>query len=271
MRGNVIIYNFSSETVVGKLHLDVPIGFREANSPLIVAGVDLNIPSGQRVAVPITFAAPPSGYLRGDCECEFKDLKGRDSKCSFGLETWPEFGDFIESPISIRSLPGMEIRHAEFLNFQRSGGDRTWLTINGLRAEEDVGGRGTWFWVDRLNVDPLMPQMAFAAVAGLPEDGFLRMKLDRPMAMGRSVRVDLVDAAGQRFCIWENLGQNYFVKSSEIWLNIHDMQVYFWGRCTADPRFNPRRVTEIQLWFFRKTPGEKMRIELSWMTPCGMG
>jgi hypothetical protein len=79
--------------------------------------------------------------------------------------------------------------------------------------------------------------------------------------------VDLVDADGQRFCIWENLGQSYFVNSSEVWLNVHDMQIYFWGRCTVNPRFHPERVREIQLRFYCNKAGERMRVRLSWMEP----
>ena len=265
MHGEIRIYNFSEHPKHGRLLSSVPAGFQMSRelSPTNTSALD--VPAEGRVVVPVAFTAPTSGYASGECEFEFIDSSGRRSHASFGLEVWPEKENFIEHPLELRPLPNRQIKFPEFSDYRPGEFAGPWQTINGLHAT--AAGLGTVFWTDKASLDPLMPAMAFAAINGVPNDGFLRVQLDQPMAPGRTVRVDLVDADGQRFCIWENLGQSYFVKSSEVWLNVHDMQIYFWGHCLPDPTFHPERVKEIQLWFYRKTPGEKMRIQLSWMTP----
>jgi hypothetical protein len=267
MHGEIRIYNFSAKDVRGDLRSAVPGIFQGATPSPMGASTEVSIEAGGRVVVPVTFSAPPSGYARGDCEFVFTDSIGRESRASFGLETWPETQDFTESALPLRALPNRKLRFPEFPSYEPGNSGGAWQTINALRVAAAEDGRGDVFWAERPSLDPLMPAMAFAAVDGVPGDGFLRVQMDQPMAAGRNLRVDLVDADGQRFCIWENLGQSYFVKSSEVWLNVRDMQVYFWGHCTADPLFRPERVREIQLWFYRKTPGERTRVQLSWMTP----
>jgi hypothetical protein len=101
--------------------------------------------------------------------------------------------------------------------------------------------------VTTLNNDPLQPTMAIARVRGLPPRGFLRLQLDRPMEAGLKVRMDLIDRLGQRFTIWENLGASYFGRSDDVWLNLADFHIYFWGRCSEHPDFRAQDIEEIRL------------------------
>ena len=101
--------------------------------------------------------------------------------------------------------------------------------------------------VAKPNRDPLWPPLAIARVNGLPLQGFLRLQLDRPMDADFRVRVDLVDRHGQRFTVWENLGASYFGPNDDVWLNLEDFHIYFWGRCSENPVFRPQDVEEIRL------------------------
>ena len=111
--------------------------------------------------------------------------------------------------------------------------------------------------------DPLRPAMAVAGVNALPARGFLRLQLDRPMGPDFKVRVDLVDRSGQRFTIWENLGASYFGPSDDVWLNLEDFHVYFWGRCRQDPAFRAQEVDEILLRFECARANEPHVVRLS--------
>jgi hypothetical protein len=118
--------------------------------------------------------------------------------------------------------------------------------------------------VTQLNRDPLFPAMAIARVNGLPPRGFLRLQLDRPMDSAFGVRVDLVDHQGQRFTVWENLGASYFGPSDDVWLNLEDFHIYFWGRCSAHPVFRPQDVEEIRLRLYFTRANDQRSVRLSY-------
>lgn len=123
--------------------------------------------------------------------------------------------------------------------------------------------------VTKLNNDPLSPTMAIARVRGLPLRGFLRLQLDCPMDAGFRVRVDLVDRQGQRFTVWENLGASYFGPSDDVWLNLDDFHIYFWGRCSERPDFRPQDIDEIRLRFFFARAHDPRLIRLSFVQKRG--
>ncbi len=113
--------------------------------------------------------------------------------------------------------------------------------------------------------DPLRSRAVGARIDGLPKEGFIRLTLDRPMDRDFAAVVNLVDRHGQRFAIWENFGASYFdPKAKEIWLNLADFNVYFWGRCTEDPTFRPEDVREIQLrvYIAKANDPREVRIEV---------
>jgi hypothetical protein len=123
--------------------------------------------------------------------------------------------------------------------------------------------------VTKLNNDPLWPTMAIARVSGLPPRGFLRLQLDRPMGSDFRVRVDLVDRHGQRFTVWENLGASYFGPNDDVWLNLEDFHIYFWGRCSEHPVFRPQDVEEIRLRLYFARANDPRLIRLSFVQKRG--
>jgi hypothetical protein len=160
-----------------------------------------------------------------------------------------------------------------------------WTGINGLVVEADGPGKrpntqdsesNTRDTADavalrmsmmKLSNDPLWPPVAIARVRGLPLQGFLRLQLDRPMDSDFKVRVDLIDRQGQRFTIWENLGASYFGRRDDVWLNLEDFHIYFWGRCGEHPVFRPQDVEEIRLRCYSARVNDPRLIRLSlWQT-----
>ena len=115
----------------------------------------------------------------------------------------------------------------------------------------------------KLNRDPLFPAMAIARISGLPLHGFLRLQLDHPMDADFRVRVDLIDRQEQRFTIWENFGASYFGPRDDIWLNLEDFHIYFWGRCSDHPIFRPQDVEGIRLRLYFARTNDPRLIRLS--------
>jgi len=129
-------------------------------------------------------------------------------------------------------------------------------------------GAHRWrFSVGAATGDPLAPTYALAAVAGVPEGAqFLRVKLDRPMSNDAFLRVDLVDTDGQRFTIWENLGNVYGETSSEVWLGLADFHPYFWSKAVpGERRLRPEKVREVHLRVYLGKGGA-MDVGLEWAT-----
>jgi hypothetical protein len=118
-----------------------------------------------------------------------------------------------------------------------------------------------------LNNDPLFPPVAIARVKSLPQQGFLRLQLDRPMDSDFGIRIDLIDAHGQRFAIWENLGASYFGPRDDVWMNLEDFHIYFWGRSSDHPILSPQNVEEIRLRFYFTRANESRSIRLSFLQP----
>ena len=112
-----------------------------------------------------------------------------------------------------------------------------------------------------------MPR-AVGGVGPLPANGFIRLELERPFGKDFAVGVHLVDRRGQRFTIWENLGVSYFnSKVPEVWLNLRDFQIYFWGRCTETPVFKPEEVEELHFWFLGNQAEDPRTVKFSVMVP----
>jgi len=87
--------------------------------------------------------------------------------------------------------------------------------------------------------------------------------------MGREakVRLDLIDDQQQRFTIWENFGVDYYGARDDVWLNLKDFHIYFWGPCSQNPRFNPARVRELQLRFYFAKANDPLAVRLSLLQP----
>jgi hypothetical protein len=119
------------------------------------------------------------------------------------------------------------------------------------------------FWTPTVENDPLEPTLAAAKLDGLPGEGFLRLQLDRPMGREAKVRLDLIDDRQQRFTIWENFGVDYYGSKNDVWLNLKDFYIYFWGPCFENPRFDPARVRELQLRFYLAKASDPLGVRLS--------
>jgi hypothetical protein len=266
MSGEIRIYNLGSQTVRGR--------FQAAISRDVIAtfpdSKQMTLAAGQLLTLRGSFAPARTGYFQAWWRGKFTSDDGMESPLSFGLEEMPDGRDFTESVLELSSPPAGKPAHALFPEVLSGASAGPWVGINGVEVTEATSA-GARFRVTKLagdpDGDPFYPPQAIAAVSGLPDDGFLVLKNDRMFTKVIGARVDLVDDEGQRFTIWENYGQSYFAPSREIWLNLHDFHIYFWGRCSADPVFQPKNIREIQLRFFCTQAGDSVRIELTVARP----
>ena len=90
---------------------------------------------------------------------------------------------------------------------------------------------------------------------------------DSPMVGEAKVRLDLIDDQQQRFTIWENFGVDYYGARNDVWLNLKDFHIYFWGPCSKNSRFDPASVRELQLRFYFAKPNDPLVVRLSFMAP----
>lgn len=228
-----------------------------------------------------------TGYFREFWEASFIDGHERRSPVCFGLEAVPDEDDFTAVPIELGSPAHGGIIHPDLDGTVVTSESGAWTGLNGLVVETERFGSESKSqnsksqidcaaqplamnaWVPKVNRDPLSPTVALARVNGLPPRGFLRLQLDRPMDPSFSVRVDLVDRAGQRFTIWENYGAGYFETRQDVWLNFEDFQVYFWGRCSENPVLHPPDVDEIRLRFSFSKAHDPHVVRLSLWEPRG--
>jgi hypothetical protein len=218
-----------------------------------------------RVDVPVTLTPLTPAYFRDFWECRFRDERGNCAGSYFGLEALPHEDEFTAKPIALLPSGRGRIGHPELDGETVTSRSGAWVGLNGLHVEEHGGGLRVF--VDALHRDPLQPTIAVARIDGLPPHGFLRLQLDRPMDSVFQVRLDLVDRKGQRFAIWENLGASYFGPRDDLWLNLEDFGVYFWGRCTESPRLRPEQVEEIRLRCYFNRADEPRVIRWSFLQP----
>ena len=295
MHGALRIYNFSSEPVHGTMEAgalrDVALGAPDLhaqapatdNTPGLPAfcSSTLTIPALGRIDLPITFTPITTRYFRDFLEASFIDEYGRRSPVYFGLETIPDEDDFVTVPLKLGEPAHGLISHPDLDGTAVTSQNGAWTGINGLvinpggfgnrphnqDSESKIADDALLINVSlkRLNNDPLWPPVAIARVKGLPQQGFLRMQLDRPMDSDFGVRVDLIDAQGQRFTVWENLGASYFGPRDDVWMNLEDFHIYFWGRCSEHPIFRPQDIDEIRLRFYFTRANESRSIRLSFV------
>ncbi len=272
MRGEVRVYNFGETPVRGRLLTRVPAAVDltglEPEGKNQLGSPEVEIGAHSAVTFPVTFAPGSPGYFREDCEMAFVETSGVRSPVSFGLERWPESRDFVEQPLR-SSLPARgRTEYPLWPEYRREENLETWTTTNGLRVKKPAAPAtdgSLVFWVNQVDRDPMFPPQAATRIAGLPEEGFIKLELSRPMDNATMVRLDLVDDRGQRFTIWENFGRSYFVSSPEVWLNLADFNGMFWGRCTDDPQFHPARIRELQLRFYFARAGDPIEARVSLM------
>lgn len=258
--GEVRIYNFDTTERRGRLRWPEP----RAAAVEVGAAADgeIVVPPMGMTSVPVVFSAREAGYFREEWRAEFTPSDGGAGTWPvvFGLERFPQEKDFVIRPLELAPAPSRDWP-ALWRDSAVSAARGPWRGIDGIEiveaSEEHAEGA---FRVPVRQVDPLRPPMAVARLASLPESGFLRVRSDAPFSPGRRVRLDLIDDRGQRFTIWEKGGADYHDPERELWLSLEDIHLFFWGRATKDPWFDPARIVELQLRFYLSDPNDVMRV-----------
>jgi hypothetical protein len=265
MVGELRVYNFSERTVTGRL--------TESVLQRISSGQrlpkEIEVAAGGMVTLPMSFRRTASrGYLREDWSATFTERGGRSTAVSFALEAEPAVEDFVVRPWPIGSLSGTAPIHPfDPRQDKVSSVSGRWRGVNGVHVEE-LAEDMIRVMSPQLARDPLRARLAVARVGPLPTEGFLRLQLDQPMGQEFAVCVDLVDRQGQRFSIWENMGVSYFTpKATDVWLSLRDFQIYFWGRCSAQPVVRAQDVEELQFRFYGNKGDELRSVKFSVMVP----
>jgi len=133
-----------------------------------------------------------------------------------------------------------------------------WTGLNGVRAIKAVGETSDPAQITCTGSEdhpgPLHPPMLVARVNGLPGSidlGAIRLTVRDTNGLTIGTRVDLIDDAGQRFTIIENLGRlRDEPPSPDVWLAYADFHPWVFGHTVAGARFDPNRVREVQLRFY---------------------
>lgn len=262
--GELRFYNFSARAITGRV-VETALRRiqREGRLP-----ETLTVPPGEMRAVPVSFKKmAPTGYVREDWTVTFAELGGALTAVSFALETEPVSGDFEKRPWPVLPPIGDTLKHPVDAWDDIGSISGRWRGLNQLRVEE-VAGDTIRVSTRQLTGDPLRGRQALARVGPLPANGFIRLELERPFGKDFAVGVDLIDRRGQRFTIWENSGVSYFnSKVPEVWLNLRDFQIYFWGRCTDMPVFKPGEVEELQFRFMGNQTDDPRTVKFSVMVP----
>ncbi len=269
LTGELRVYNFSERVVTGRWvdaaqRWKLGAGSLEQSPKSSELGALITIPAGGSVAVTVRYQPKVgTGYFREWQTLRFLEETGRSSQVYFGVERVPAEGDFVREPVALRRLEGGGRLQVPAVNVQGIA-QGPWRVFNGLEVSE-LGAQRWRFSVAVANSDPLAPTYAVAAVAGVPKAAqFLRVKLDRPMSNDAFLRVDLVDTDGQRFTIWENLGNVYGETSAEVWLGLADFHPYFWSKAVpGERRLRPEKVKEVHLRAYLGNGGA-MDVGLEW-------
>ncbi len=272
IKGVLRLYNFGDRPVHGRVagHASRQVRFESSGLDQASNGGwrtgELVIPAGGQIEVPAAFYPLTPDYFREDWSAEFTDEAGRCSPVFFGLERDPRQTMLRVEPLALTPYKEDTVQFPLVADSVPGETAAPWTIMNGLKASASDDGESTIFWVEKAMHDPLAPTQAVAAVAGLPKEGFLRLQLSRTMSREFVVRVDLVDGAGRRFTVWENMGMGYQQPSPDVWLNLADFHPYFWGRSGANVSFKPSKIKEVHLRFYFQKPNDPVEVRLSIMT-----
>ncbi len=233
--------------------------------------VAVEVPPMGMVEVPVVFTPRAAlGYFREEWRAEFMptDGAGETWPVVFGLERLPVVMDFDIAPLPVAPAPSADWKGFAMAPEVVTSASGPWRGRNGVdivnASESDVSGI---FKVTTSQAHPMQPPSVAVRLQGLPEDGLLLVRADQPLVPWRRVRVDLFDDRGQRYTQWENGGMDYHGDGSEMWLSLRDFHIYFWGVTTADYRFDPKRIVELQLRFYLYDPEDEMSVTVELATP----
>jgi hypothetical protein len=286
MAARLILYNFSSAAVTGRWRMDAPpeVAVTDgADAPLV--GGTVTIPAWGRVAVPMGIRSvagtvgAAAAHARSTLRFRFEATGCPDAVAVTWVETRPSRENLPRRWALTGTRPGgTDFQWAWAPEpFAVTDAAGPWLGVNGVRVvgtrERTPPGdvsRATRFRIAGQTVDPRLPPMAITKVAGLPggPDAFLHLRFPNDAHTEGGVRVDLVDAQGQRFSVAENLGRNRFRNDpANVWLAYRDFHIYAWGRCSENPVFRPEAIREIQLRFYPVVKDARIPIALEIASP----
>lgn len=259
MEGEVRVYNFGKQERRGRLNWTRPgsVGVTLADPG------ELIVPPMGSVVVPLSFMPKSAGYFRDQWRIEFLPTDGGAETwpLSFGLERQPNAADFTLAPMRVTAEPGRDWERLLLPGSKLTSVRGPWRGVNGVEVMSDSGEKAiASFRIMAPKAHPLQPPGAVAGVQGLPGDGFLRVTTDQEFQVFRRVRLDLIDDRGQRFTIWENGGFDYQGDRRELWLSFEDLHLYFWGRATPRPRFDPTRIVQLQIRVYAPNTAEEIPI-----------
>jgi hypothetical protein len=273
MPGEIRVYNLSSKPVLVRLNGDVGrrVSWKwsdgESDGEMMLAPescmvrqIELRVRGRGYTREALRFGAETFG-TKGTVEAR--------SALVIGLET-PPSADLSHraEPLRISPLPRAAgapvfavITHDR--RYEQTDDGAIWLGINGVKIAATERAELV-FDVKERNADLDGPPMAVAALPkGLPPtaNGFLRLVATDALGRAALIRVDLIDADGQRFSIVENFGR--LEDEDAVYLGYEDFHPWFYGRCVPGrQRLDPLRVREIQLRFFRAGEGKRYFVQL---------
>lgn len=269
--GAIRLYNLGDTPRRGRLEWADGEAFTASAAP----DGELTVPPMGMVEVPVVFTPRTErGYFREEwrAECVPTDGAGETWPVVFGLERLPVAEDFEITPLPVAPAPSADWTGFAMKPEVVTSASGPWRGRNGVEivsaSERDVSGV---FKVTAPQTHPMQPPSVAVRLAGLPEDGLLLVRSNQPLVPWRRVRVDLFDDRGQRYTQWENGGMDYHGDGSEMWLSLRDFHIYFWGVTTADYRFDPKRIVELQLRFYLYDPADEMAVTVDLATPRGVG
>jgi hypothetical protein len=280
VRGELRLYNFGSRDVAGSLHgvrepetgwgrrgatRWSPSGLSKSDAAQARNVLQVNVPAGGMVGIPLEFPvdqAPGVGTREWRQFC-FRSGDGRRSWLGFALEQTPE--DRTMESFPLQPVPwDTEPRWSLIPNRAPSGSRGLWRAINGVRVLTDRADGLARFELTGDPTDPEYPPMAaLRLVGGLEGYSHLRVSSRRLLPQAISVRVDLVDEAGRRFTVWENLGKTGGQGPEEpTWMALADFHPFAWGVLDGRRRLRPNEIREVQLRFYAQKAPAMVDLEI---------
>lgn len=293
IEGEVVIYNFSSQQVSGRLTptVSAPASVQIGGG---AAGSLIEVPPLARVQIPVSFSVPEVEFYRSDVRFEFVpantdlDPSHKPSWVVFAIESRPTSLILDDQAEVAATRPNIKHESREFSlawpdnPFQVTSESGPWIGVNGAvvapierqsTADDDESKDGNlsvgWSFAVEATPDGINPKtsppVAITRVNGLPEleNGYLRVRMPGVFGRDGSFRVDLIDEAGQRFAIAENFGENRFSPTpGELLLAFRDFHLYAWGRVTENYKLDPKKVREVQLRLFMTPDQAPMEVRI---------
>jgi|GEM_PF-860390 len=264
MTGTLWVYNFDSR------ESEVVVDRDDAPGVLVDGDAgqtqwSLRVPAGDRRGLSISIPYPETGYhrqtLRFSAKPALEESTASVTRLVFraGLrpaDALPHKRMVIpfEETTSDSGSPSFSYISANVEPARETVVSRVWTGLNGVRVIANAEAGFIECIAREDHPGPLHPPMLVSRVSGLPgslERGAIRLTVED--ATGRSIgtRVDLIDDAGQRFTIIENLGRlRTEPPSSTVWLAYSDFHPWVFGHTVTGSRLDPSRVREVQLRFY---------------------